>query len=203
MTEALVVSNLLLWLLVIALAVLVLALMRQIGVLHERVAPAGALMLRGGPAVGEAAPVLEVEDWSGRTHRVGGADPEGRSTLLYFVSPTCPICKTLLPVVDSVAAAEGASLRLLLASDGTREEHETFVAEHGLAARPYLLSTALGLAYQVAKLPYAVLLDASGVVRAAGLVNTREHVESLLEARDRGVASVQDYVARERDREVA
>jgi hypothetical protein len=34
-------------------------------------------------------------------------------------------------------------------------------------------------------------------------VNTREHVESLLEARDRGVASVQDYVARERDREVA
>ncbi len=203
MTEALVVSNVLLWLLVIALAVLVLALMRQIGVLHERVAPAGALMLRGGPAVGEAAPVLEVADWSGRTHRVGGADPEGRSTLLYFVSPSCPVCKTLLPVVDSVAAAEGASLRLLLASDGSREEHEAFVAEHGLAARPYLLSTALGLAYQVAKLPYAVLLDAEGVVRATGLVNTREHVESLLEARDHGVASVQEFVARKRDREVA
>ncbi len=187
----------------IALAVLVLALMRQIGVLHERVAPAGALMLRGGPAVGEAAPVLEVADWSGRTHRVGGVDPEGRSTLLYFVSPSCPVCKMLLPVVDSVAAAEGASLRLLLASDGSREEHEAFVAEHGLATRPYLLSTALGLAYQVAKLPYAVLLDAAGVVRATGLVNTREHVESLLEARDHGVASVQEFVARKRDREVA
>ena len=81
MTEALLVSNLLLCVLVIALAAVVLALMRQIGVLHERVAPAGALVVRGGPAVGEAAPVLEVEDWSGRALRIGGADAEGRTTL--------------------------------------------------------------------------------------------------------------------------
>jgi len=48
----------------------------------------------------------------------------------------------------------------------------------------------------VEKLPYAVLLDAAGIVRAKGLVNTREHLESLLEAHERGVASVQDYLAR-------
>ena len=46
------------------------------------------------------------------------------------------------------------------------------------------------------RLPYAVLLDAEGIVRARGLVNSREHLESLFEARRHGVASVQDYLAR-------
>lgn len=199
MTEALVVSNLLLWLLVIVLAVLVLALMRQIGVLHERVAPAGALMLRGGPAVGEAAPVLEVADWSGRRHRVGGSDPEGRSTLVYFLSPTCPVCKTLLPLLGSVCDAEDGRLRLVVASDGPRDEHREFVEAHRLDRGHYALSTPLGLAYQVGRLPYAVLIDAKGVVCARGLVNSREHLESLFEARERGVASVQEYLERQDD----
>ena len=44
MIDALIASNLLLWVLVIVLAAVVLALVRQIGVLHERLAPAGALM---------------------------------------------------------------------------------------------------------------------------------------------------------------
>jgi methylamine dehydrogenase accessory protein MauD len=59
------------------------------------------------------------------------------------------------------------------------------------------LSRELGLAYQVGKLPYAVLIDADGVLRAKGLINTREHVESLFEAMARGVGSVQEYLQRE------
>lgn len=199
MIEALAVSNLLLWIVVIALCALVLALLRQIGVLHERIAPAGALMVRGGPSVGDPAPVLEVESLSGGPLRIGGPDPDGRSTLLYFLSPTCPVCRTLLPVVRSLAAAE-PSLRVVYASDGPRGEHEELLAERDPADAPYVLSSALGLAYRVAQLPYAVLIDAEGVVRGAGLVNTREHLESLLEARDRGVPSVQAYL-RGRDRE--
>ncbi len=31
--------------------------------------------------------------------------------------------------------------------------------------------------------------------RAQGLVNSREHLDSLFEANDRGVASIQDYLA--------
>lgn len=41
MTEMLLVSNAVLWVLVIVLALVVLALARQVGILHERVAPAG------------------------------------------------------------------------------------------------------------------------------------------------------------------
>ena len=36
----------------------------------------------------------------------------------------------------------------------------------------------------------------SNAIRARGLVNTREHVESLFEAREQGVASVQEYLGR-------
>jgi len=190
--DALIVSNVLLWIVVVALSGVVLALLRQVGVLHERVAPAGALVGRGGPRVGEPAPVLEVEDWSGRRLHVGGASEA--STLVCFVSPSCPVCKTLLPVLRSVAAAEAA--RLVFASDGARAEHEAFVRAHGLERETYVLSAALGLAYQVGRLPYAVLLDAAGVVRARGLVNTREHLESLFEAKERGVASLQEYLGR-------
>jgi len=196
MIEALVVSQLLSWIAVIALAVLVFALLRQIGVLHERVAPAGALMGGEEPAVGERAPLYELRDWSGRPCRVGGLDEAERRTLLLFVSPTCPVCKELLPVARSMRRAEGEGLRLVLASDGSREEHAAFVARHALDSETYVLSGELGRAYQVAKLPYAILLDHEGVVRARGLVNSREHLESLIEAHERGVASMQDFLAR-------
>jgi methylamine dehydrogenase accessory protein MauD len=198
MIEALIVSNVVLWVIVVALAAVVLALTRQIGILHERVAPAGALAAERGPRVGESAPVLELDDWQGTRRTIGGAQADGKSTLLFFLSPTCPVCKTLLPTLRSVMRAEGSWLRLVLASDGERSEHEAFVRQQGLESDAYVLSTPLGLAYQVAKLPYAVLIDAAGIVRAKGIVNTREHLESLFEAKERGVGSIQEYVQRER-----
>ena len=42
MSNALIVSNIVLWIMVVILAGVVFALVRQIGVLYERVAPAGA-----------------------------------------------------------------------------------------------------------------------------------------------------------------
>jgi methylamine dehydrogenase accessory protein MauD len=102
----------------------------------------------------------------------------------------------LLPVLDSVARTE--RVQLVYASDGPRAEHEAFVRTLDLDGRPYLLSSHLGLTYEVGKLPYAVLIDAAGVIRAKGLVNTREHVESLFEAMERGVGSVQEYIRQAR-----
>jgi methylamine dehydrogenase accessory protein MauD len=204
MTEALLVSNALLWLVVLVLAAVVAALVRQIGILHERVAPAGALVGREGPRVGEAAPRLTVDDWNGAPVALGGPSPDGRATLIAFVSPTCSVCKTMLEILDAVMRREQGRARVLFASDGPRAEHEAFVRAHGMAERGYLLSSELGLVYQVGKLPYAVLVDGAGVLRAKGLINTREHVESLFEAMDRGVATVQDYLARQRgNRDVA
>jgi methylamine dehydrogenase accessory protein MauD len=198
-TTALLVSNVVLWIAVVILMGVVAALVRQIGVLYERVAPAGALMVARGPAVGDAAPLVVGEALAGGPREVGGARPDGRSTLLFFLSPTCPVCKALLPAVRSIAHEEGAWLDVVLASDGPRAEHERFVARADLRRFPYVLSTPLGVTYDVGKLPYAVLIDGAGIVRAKGLVNTREHLESLFEANERGVASIQDFVHGPRD----
>jgi methylamine dehydrogenase accessory protein MauD len=200
---ALAISVAVLWVAVGVLSVVVLALARQVGVLHERVAPAGALLTRAGPAPGERAPVMDVRTFDGDALTVGGASAAGRRTLLFFLSPSCPVCKTVLPTVLSVAADETPPIEVVLASDGRPDEHATLAAEFRAKGLPYVLSTELGLAYQVAKLPYAVLIDADGVVRAKGIVNTREHVESLVEAERLGVASIQDFVANMDKRDVA
>lgn len=197
MSEALFVSNALLWVVVVLLCGVVLALVRQVGILHERVAPAGALMVQGGPAIGDPAPVVELTTWHGATLRVGGPDPDGRSTLVCFLSATCPVCATLLPVLGAVRESEQRWLRVVAVGDGERAEHETLAERLAGRVDAFALSGPLGLAYRVPKLPYAVLLDEAGVVRAAGLVNTREHLESLFEAQARGVASLQELLARD------
>jgi methylamine dehydrogenase accessory protein MauD len=193
-SQALLISNLLLWVAVLVLAGLVVALLRQVGVLYERVAPAGALVTGPVPRVGEPAPVVAATDLAGAPVSLGGPSGDGRSTLVFFLSPTCPICKTLLPVVVRIARDEARRLRVVLASDGPPAEHAAFAREAGVADLPYVLGAAPGLAYRVAKLPYAALVDGAGVLRAQGLVNTREHLESLFEAQERGVASLDEYL---------
>jgi methylamine dehydrogenase accessory protein MauD len=190
---ALAVSNVVLWVLVLVLSAVVLALTRQLGVLHERIAPAGALMLSRGLNVGEPAPVLELAALDGQPLKIGSARADGRSTLLLFVSPSCPVCKTLLPAVRSSRRDERSWLDVILASDGDLAELREFVRAQGLDGVPYVVSAALGLAYQVSRLPFAALLDEQGVLRARGLVNSREHLESLFEAKRLGVASLQEY----------
>jgi methylamine dehydrogenase accessory protein MauD len=191
---ALIVANAVLWALVIVLAIVVLALVRQVGVLHERIAPAGALMLSKGLKIGELAPTLSVTDLNDRAVALGGARSDGLSTLVMFVSPTCPVCKALLPVLTTSRRSEKSWLEILLASDGDPASQRQFVTSHGLEAFPYVVSAPLGMAYQVSRLPFAVLIDEQGVLRARGLINSREHLESLFEAKRLGVASLQDYV---------
>jgi methylamine dehydrogenase accessory protein MauD len=184
----------LLWLLVVGLALTVFALTRQIGQLHERISPVGALSPEAKVEVGSPAPELALLDLHDRPLQIGGASKDGSRTLLFFLSPTCPVCEALLPTVERVARTEVPRVRVVLASDGTPEEHRPFVAEKGLSHLPYVLSAPLGMTYGVAKLPYAVLIDEDGIVAAQGLVNTREHLESLFEAQRRGVASIQEYL---------
>lgn len=193
MIDALVVSNVLLWAVVLVLLVAVLALARQIGILYERVAPMGALMLDSGPKVGEAAPKFDIESLAGGRVAVGGTG-KTRSQLLFFLSPTCPVCKKLLPILRSVQHSERIWLDVILASDGDHAEHLAFYRKAKLADFPYLLSTDLGMALKVGRLPYAVLIGEDGRIRAKGLVNSREQLESLFTAKELGVASVQEFL---------
>jgi len=191
--SALAISNVVLWIVVLVLLALVLALTRQIGVLHERIAPVGALMINKGLTVGEQVPVVEVADLDGQVMKAGAPRADGLSTLLLFVSPTCPVCESLLPVLRASRKQEKSWLQIVLASDGDLATQREFVRDHGLGDFQYVVSAPLGMTYQVSRLPFAALVDGKGVLRARGLVNSREHLESLFEAQRLGVASLQDY----------
>lgn len=195
------VSQILLWIAVILLAVLVAALARQVGILHERIAPAGALTLHQHVNVGDKASPMVVTTLEGQSVTVGGKR-DGRSQLLFFVSPDCPVCKSLLPVFKSARKAEADWMDAMLVSDGDEPAQRRMVMEQGLAGVPFVLSEALGRSFGVSKLPYGVLIDGEGQVASLGLINSREHLESLFEAKEHGVASLQEFLA-QRNQETA
>jgi methylamine dehydrogenase accessory protein MauD len=94
-----------------------------------------------------------------------------------------------------VARDEAPGLRLILASDGDPEEHRRFRALKKLEDQTYILSQEVGLAFAISKLPTAILIDEEGIVRAKGIVNTREHLESLFAAHELGAGSIQQFIA--------
>jgi methylamine dehydrogenase accessory protein MauD len=190
--EALVFAVVVLFVLVICLTVAFIALARQVGVLLERVAPMGALVTDAGPRVGERSPQFRLSSLTGGEVVIGA--PAERSTLVFFLSPACPVCKRLLPVLHSTRVAESKWLDIVLASDGEELQHRRFLDSARLQPFPYVLSTVLGSSYRVAQLPYAVLVDSAGVIRAKGLVNNREQLESLFNAQELNTHSLQQFL---------
>lgn len=142
------------WILLAVLAVVVVALARQIGVLHLRLGPLGALEIDDeGPPLGDAPPARRARAVGGRTILVGGP---GSARLLAFVSPTCPICEQVLPSLPAAAAASGLDLQVV--SDPELE-----------------------IAYRVPGVPFVVVFDEAGVVRSKGTVNSLEQAEGLID----------------------
>lgn len=200
MVEALVISNIVLWIIVVILALLVFALTRQVGILHERVAPAGALQPTTGPKVGELTTAMELKSVDGSEVSVGGESESGLASFVLFISPTCPVCKSLVPTAQSLVNSEKHRMQLVFASDGAETEadiqrHRDYVEQLKITAYPYIISQALGMHYQVSKLPFALLIGSDGTLKSKGLVNTREHMESLIESMDSGITTVQEFVS--------
>ncbi|MGV3512383.1 MAG: methylamine utilization protein MauD [Novosphingobium sp.] len=191
---ALIVGQALSWLVIIALVVALLALARQVGVLHMRVAPAGALQTSGGPAVGGKSPAIPANTLDGSEVIVGGPAKDVPLRLLMFVSATCPLCKALIPAARSFAKDERVELTFV--GDDDAQVQRGLIAAQVLESYRFINGPEVGHAFEVGKLPYAVLLDADGTILSKGLVNSREHLESLVVAHEMGIATVQDYIGK-------
>jgi methylamine dehydrogenase accessory protein MauD len=190
-------SQTLLWIVVVLQAIAIFALARQIGVLHERVAPAGALISGAGPGVGEQSPRLEVHALGGNSITVGSQLAAGKALLMLFVSSACPMCKKLIPIARNFAKSE--RLDVLFVGDADAAEQRKMIQQFELDEHCFVNGPEVGMAYRVDKLPYAVLLDAGGRIAAKGLVNSREHFESLIIAKETGYATIQSYLKSQSD----
>ena len=146
------------WVLVVLLCVVVVALARQVGTLHLRLGPRGALEIdTEGPPLGEAPPAIAALDDRGAQVLVGGT---GDPRLIVFSSPTCTVCREIAPAVPA-AARSGGLVPLIL--------HDP-EAEH---------------AYDVPGTPFVLVMDEAGVVRAKGTVNNLEQLEGLVDTANR------------------
>lgn len=89
-------SYVLLWLTVVVLGVSLIALLRQIGVLHARLRPMGVHFAGEGPERLAPAPMPQHFHYR-----------ESALTLVAFTSSNCPICATLLPGLRALARTYG------------------------------------------------------------------------------------------------
>ena len=125
MTGLWMVSYLLLWLTVLLLGLTVVAMLRQIGVLHTRIAPMGIHFAGEGPELDSSAPAVDSVDYT--------ASP---FTLLAFTSPTCEICAKLTPALERLSRSyDEIDLRIL----DHRTEARSF-SDFRVRSTPYLIA---------------------------------------------------------------
>ena len=142
------------WVLLVVLCIVVVALARQVGTLHLRLGPRGALEIdTEGPSLGEALPSVDARDADGASVVLGGT---GRKRLVLFSSPTCIVCREVAPAVPAAARAADLLPQILHDPDAERT-------------------------FDVPGTPFILVLDELGIVRAKGTVNTLEQVEGLVD----------------------
>jgi hypothetical protein len=139
----------------VALAVVVLALAREVGMLRLAVNPRGALEVpHEGPEVGAR---------SALAGRFGDELAPGRIGLAVFTSDGCGMCRALEPAVTAFGRDPRVALRTF---DEARDADAWAAAD-------------------VPGSPFAVALDADGTVLAKGTFNTGAQLESVLATAER------------------
>ncbi len=125
MTGIWMISYALLWATVLALGFAVLALLRQIGVLHTRIAPMGVHFAGEGPELDAPAPAIADVDYAASPY-----------TLLAFTSPTCEICASLKPALRRLSRSyDEIDLRIV----DHESQADTF-ADFRVRSTPYLIA---------------------------------------------------------------
>jgi methylamine dehydrogenase accessory protein MauD len=168
-------SYIVLWIAVLCLTFGLIVLYRQVGLLHLRFGPRGALALAGdGPDIGRHVRNRVLVAVDGSTQ---GLHTDASDTLLVFLSPGCGICKTVVPAIR--AFSKSNPVRVLVTVIGTARE----AAEYGkgLARIPVFANSELADDLNVTNPPYGVIVSRGGVIDAKGVVNSLEHLDELYE----------------------
>lgn len=197
MNTALLVSHIFMWALVLLVGGLLLATIRQVGLIHRRIEPYGARTVALGPQIGDTAPQFEVKDVRGKTSFLGSRD--GKRTLLIFMSPHCSTCEDIAPALRSVEKSERHTTDTMIVCHGDRDGCGRFASRLKIAHIPIIAVDDLQQIYGVSATPFAIIVDAAGIVRAKGIVNHFEHIESLLRAAELEVDSLETFVEAEKE----
>ncbi|MDQ2630411.1 MAG: hypothetical protein M3Y75_05480 [Actinomycetota bacterium] len=160
-------------------AVLLVAALRQIGVLHERLAASGIGELEPEPpSVVDEIP-LDPVPGSERTEMF-----RAPVTVLTYVSPGCTSCAET-PAMVRAAIDEGlaSGIEIVLATDASPEEAQQFQVAHGSEDLGFVRNDHFVSHFGITASPYCVAVrQEDGRLRllGAGIVNSRDHLNELL-----------------------
>lgn len=174
-------------------SVAVIALIRQVGLLHLRIEESREL-----PPSPGLQPPRKLQTGSQlcldpvRDALADGPAPD--LILLGFVRPTCGSCTAALPAFASAASRLSINEQALLVSDADEAGTRAYLAAHGvslpLITGPHLLSV-----NGIPTIPYAVVVDGAGNVLAAGAATSAEQLEAVLSRARRGMQLVTGQTA--------
>jgi methylamine dehydrogenase accessory protein MauD len=162
-------SYIVLWILVIGLAILVLLLYRQLGIMYLGTAEG---VSRDGLERGTRAPDFNLADQYGMEQRL--SNYKGKPVAVVFGSPNCGPCRTLIPELHEWARRH-PDVAVLWLNSATPSDSLRFVNETGatLPVAPYSTDDNLLNTYKVRVTPFLFMLDENGIIRAKGLVNNK------------------------------
>lgn len=160
-TSVLVVSNVLLWILVVLLGVSVLALYRYIG---GTIAASGDGRLNQGPSKGSKIGSFRLPRDDGRTEQFGGS---GKPTIYFFAGLGCGTCQAVLPELEEASSELGASWSTVVVLDGHNQTEVPVSSNSNLTVfvdRDKQSFRALG----IVSTPFVLFADERGRVGAKG-----------------------------------
>lgn len=189
-----IISSSILWIVVLLTLLYIVALTRQIGILHQRIAPVGARMTNAGLDIGEYAPIEILTTISGSPIYLRSSEHQG--TVLLFISTTCPACSSLASSLRSLFPLSRQNI-VLIFSEADRSVISAFLDLHRLQSVSIIASPDIGASFRITGVPYGIALDSTGIVRGKGIANTSEHVESLLNALSAPVLNEDNSVLRD------
>lgn len=160
-------------------ALMLVATMRQVGVLHQRVRPTGAGAANG-PAIGARLPALALQAVNDRASGVPSAAKT--VTLLAYVAPGCSLCGELLPSFEAFGRNAPEAVQVLLATDAPPDKAAEYAEENDVKM-PLVRADNLAREWHIPGSPYVVAVrqDDSQTLRvlSAGVVNSLEQLEDV------------------------
>lgn len=182
------VSYIALWLMVGLTMIVLVAVLRQIGLLHQRLGPTGAYSTTDGPQQGaDLSAVAALPTLKGAALSVAAGEFE--RAVLAVVQPGCSVCEVIAPALTRRLSrpprgSGQPDIYMLLVMSGDAGEAAGYAKSHSYPAHLVAYSGDLTAIASIPASPYAVIVDGQWRVEAAGLVNSTEQIDSLLEPED-------------------
>ncbi|QDH25519.1 hypothetical protein D5366_10185 [Neokomagataea tanensis] len=121
-----------------------------------------------------------------------GSQADLKEACLLFVDASCPVSRKMIPIARSFAHKE--QRLLILCTDAPENSLDEACRVLRAEANEITNGPVLGQFIGVDRLPFGVLVSDDYTVLARGLVNSREHLESLSVSVKTGYASIQNYL---------